>query len=76
MIRTVKGSVDNDAKVVIDGLEKLPKEWVAKIKPEKSLGSLPAAGDTIIEKLERYTGEHGNLTSRIWMLLQPRLSAG
>ena len=25
------------------------------------LGSLPAAGDTIIEKLERYLGEHGNV---------------
>jgi predicted nucleotide-binding protein len=25
------------------------------------LGNLPAAGDTIIEKLERYLGEHGNV---------------
>ena len=40
------------------------------------LGNLPATGDTIIEKLERYIGEHGNLPSRIWMRLQPRLSAG
>jgi hypothetical protein len=35
MIRAVKGAVDNDAKIVIDGLEKLPDDWVAKIKREK-----------------------------------------
>lgn len=35
MIRAVKGAVDNDARIVIDGLEKLPDDWMAKIKREK-----------------------------------------
>ncbi len=35
MIRAVRGAVDNDAKVVIDGLGELPKDWVAKIKRKK-----------------------------------------
>lgn len=33
MIRALKGAVDNDANIVIDGLGSLPDDWVAKIKP-------------------------------------------
>jgi hypothetical protein len=36
MIRALRSAVENEAKLVIDGLENLPKEWVAKIKREKS----------------------------------------
>jgi serine/threonine protein kinase len=34
IIRALKGAVENNAKVVIDGLGGLPEDWVAKIKPQ------------------------------------------
>ena len=36
MIRAVKGAGDNDARVVIDGLGRRPKDWVAKIQRERA----------------------------------------
>lgn len=36
IIRSLRSAVDNEAKLVIDGLDKLPKKWVVQIKPAKS----------------------------------------
>lgn len=41
-----------------DGLELMLRRW--ELQPIV-LQNLPAAGDTVIEKLERYLGEHGNV---------------
>ena len=35
IIRALKAAVENKAKFVIDGLVRLPEDWVAKIKPKK-----------------------------------------
>jgi hypothetical protein len=34
IIRALKGAVENNAKVVIDGLGRLPEDCVTKIKPQ------------------------------------------
>jgi hypothetical protein len=35
MIRALKSAADNGATAVIEGLPRLPKEWVARIAPTK-----------------------------------------